>query len=141
MKRQKEDEQAVAAGLEPPPRKQQKVRGHTALPAYIYNHCVCTSTYGHVGSTAPKDLLPKHSQNAPMTEANSTQSLSREPVGCWPLWPFTQTIENTRVKDETMVADGDEEVAADEEQDEFAGEWGCTLAHLRVCTCAFMFYQ
>uniref|UniRef100_A0A7S0RIG7 Brix domain-containing protein n=1 Tax=Chlamydomonas leiostraca TaxID=1034604 RepID=A0A7S0RIG7_9CHLO len=53
-KRQKEEQKAVAAGLEPPPRKQQK------------------------------------------------------------------TIENTRVKDETMVADGDEEVVADEEQDEFA---------------------
>ena len=33
-----------------------------------------------------------------------------------------QTIENTREKDETMVADDDDEVIADEEEDEFAGE-------------------
>jgi hypothetical protein len=33
-----------------------------------------------------------------------------------------QTIENTREKDETMVTAGDEEVEADEEQDEFAGQ-------------------
>lgn len=32
-----------------------------------------------------------------------------------------QTIENQRVKDETMVQEGDEEVMADEQQDEFAG--------------------
>ena len=32
-----------------------------------------------------------------------------------------QTIENMRVKDETMVTADDEEVAADEEQDEFSG--------------------
>ncbi len=36
-----------------------------------------------------------------------------------------QTIENTREKDETMVLVGDEEVAADEEQDEFSGVWRC----------------
>ena len=34
---------------------------------------------------------------------------------------FTQTLENTREKDETMVQMGDEEVAADEADDEFAG--------------------
>ena len=33
-----------------------------------------------------------------------------------------QTIENTREKDETMVAEDDDEVIADEEEDEFAGE-------------------
>lgn len=32
-----------------------------------------------------------------------------------------QTIENTREKDETVVAADDEEVQADEAQDEFAG--------------------
>lgn len=32
-----------------------------------------------------------------------------------------QTIENTREKDETMVAADDDEVVADEDQDEFAG--------------------
>eukprot|EP00967_Tisochrysis_lutea_P095404 scaffold139085_cov17-Tisochrysis_lutea.AAC.1 len=31
-----------------------------------------------------------------------------------------QTIENMRVKDETMVTADDDEVAADEEQDEFS---------------------
>ena len=35
---------------------------------------------------------------------------------------MTQTIENTREKDETMVAADDDEVVADEEQDEFAGK-------------------
>lgn len=35
--------------------------------------------------------------------------------------PLAQTIENTREKDETMVGADDEEVAADEEQDEFSG--------------------
>jgi hypothetical protein len=34
-----------------------------------------------------------------------------------------QTIENSKVKDETMVAEGDHEVAVDEEDDEFAGTW------------------
>ena len=36
--------------------------------------------------------------------------------------PPLQTIENTREKDETMVTEGDEEVDADEEADEFAGK-------------------
>ncbi len=35
-----------------------------------------------------------------------------------------QTLENTREKDVTMVQPDDEEVLADEEQDEFAGEVG-----------------
>jgi hypothetical protein len=39
-----------------------------------------------------------------------------------PAYP-AQTIENTREKDETMVQADDEEVAVDEEQDEFAGRW------------------
>ena len=38
--------------------------------------------------------------------------------------PLPQTIENQRVKDETMVAPDDEEVAAEEEVDEFAGADG-----------------
>jgi hypothetical protein len=33
-----------------------------------------------------------------------------------------QTLENTREKDVTMVEEGDEEVALDEADDEFAGE-------------------
>jgi hypothetical protein len=33
-----------------------------------------------------------------------------------------QTLENTREADVTMVMAGDEEVAAEEEQDEFAGD-------------------
>jgi hypothetical protein len=35
---------------------------------------------------------------------------------------FLQTIENTREADVTMVAPGDEEVALDEADDEFAGQ-------------------
>jgi hypothetical protein len=35
-----------------------------------------------------------------------------------------QTLENTREADVTMVAPGDEDVALDEADDEFAGEAG-----------------
>jgi hypothetical protein len=38
------------------------------------------------------------------------------------LLPPHQTLENTREKDVTMVEEGDEEVALDEADDEFAGE-------------------
>ena len=34
---------------------------------------------------------------------------------------FLQTIENTRVKDVTIIAPDDDEVDADDAQDEFAG--------------------
>lgn len=43
-----------------------------------------------------------------------------------------QTLENTREKDETMVAADDEEVAADEAQDEFAGE-SLSMTQLHEC--------
>ena len=42
-----------------------------------------------------------------------------------------QTIENTREKDETMVTANDEEVAADEEQDEFSGVSPPTYREMR----------
>jgi hypothetical protein len=48
-----------------------------------------------------------------------------------------QTIENTREADETMVTPGDEEVALDEADDEFAGARGSggwlVLMLARVC--------
>ncbi len=86
-KRDKAEKAAIAQGLEPPPRKQTKVRavgGRASEPGRLLRPC----SSGHFA----------------------------------PPLPTTQTIENQRVKDETMVEEGDQEVEADEQMDEFAGE-------------------
>lgn len=47
-----------------------------------------------------------------------------------------QTIENTREKDETIVAADEVEVQADEEQDEFAGNLGYETMSLLIAYAA-----
>ena len=50
---------------------------------------------------------------------------------------FLQTIENTRVRDETMVADEDEELLAEECDDEFAGRTLSSACHLAQMNAPF----
>ena len=53
-----------------------------------------------------------------------------------PSFPGVQTIENTRERDETVVQPDDEEVAADEEQDEFAAHFARQRPpHVLLTTC------
>lgn len=106
-KRQAEHAKAEREGLEPPPKQVPKVRNHVMLMAMQSHAAMLTSWQAAIlsstGAAAPAALFPWHSVQRPPPRA------------------APQTIENTREKDETMVQADDEEVAADEEQDEFAG--------------------
>ena len=56
------------------------------------------------------------------TRCKMTDSYHKDPAGGVPSPPCSlQTIENTRVKDVTVIAPDDDEVDADDAQDEFAG--------------------
>ncbi|CAG9462200.1 unnamed protein product [Pedinophyceae sp. YPF-701] len=86
---------------------------------HIKNKIVRGQLYGKLRKK--KDEAKKAERKKRQKEREKALELGIEP----PPRPVQRTIDNTREPDETMVQPGDEEVAADEAEDEFAAHFRC----------------
>lgn len=162
-RRQAEDARAEELGLPPPERQQQKVRrgrdccyfptATAPLPCiltFMHRFCIFMGqNHTHsMMSCHPSDVHPPvyTSRGSPplaLCFTHYDNSCKQQHLhDASTLMPFplkhacVQTIENQREKDVTAVAPDDEEVAADEEQDEFAEHFDCSrLPNVLLTTC------